>query len=133
VIKESALIAMSWVQSHARELGLRAPGEAAGDGGLPGLDGFGVGDGAGGGGGGLSETPPGMYAAAAAPLPAAAAAMTLGGDGTGGAAVKALGDGLMRGRSVHIHLPQAVPITTPLLIDSEAIQCLSCSRFVFCP
>jgi ATP-dependent Lon protease len=156
VIRESALIAMSWVQSHAGALGLTAPsavvtGTSGGMG--PAL----AADIAGGGGKGTQPPTPGMYAAGAddtsthAPRvvsflrggQAVGIGSSGGGDGghivgltadatnanvqrhsndghavhsvgAAGSPPPLLGDGLLRGRSVHIHLPQgAIPKDGP--------------------
>ena len=143
VIKESALIALSWVQSHARALGLTPPsvGEAGGGGGGAARNGGGgKSDPAGGG----ASFPDGVYAApiantaanpeepsfssspsssspssppALSPSPRLARVGEIRANGIDAlplASGPLGGDGLLRGRSVHIHLPQgAIPKDGP--------------------
>jgi ATP-dependent Lon protease len=130
VIKESALIALSWVQSHARALGLGAPDAPRGGAGGPGSGGKDKGQGS-----KSRETPAespspgGMYASGSttnATRPSASVRSSLersrayGGIVANGIDSLPLasgplgGEGLLRGRSVHIHLPQgAIPKDGP--------------------
>ena len=131
VIKESALIALSWVQSHARALGLGAPDAPRGGAGGPGSGGKDKGQGS-----KSRETPAespspgGMYASglttnatrpsASIPRSSLERSRAYGGIVANGIDSLPLasgplgGEGLLRGRSVHIHLPQgAIPKDGP--------------------
>ena len=129
VIKESALIALSWVQSHARALGLGAPDAPRGGAGGPGSGGKDKGQGS-----KSRETPAespspgGMYASGLttnATKPSASVRSSQSSRAYGGIVANGIdslplasgplgGEGLLRGRSVHIHLPQgAIPKDGP--------------------
>ena len=131
VIKESALIALSWVQSHARALGLGAPDAPRGGAGGPGSGGKDKGQGSRGD-TPASPSPGGMYASGpetgATTVPSASASArrsSLSSRAYGGIVANGIdslplasgplgGEGLLRGRSVHIHLPQgAIPKDGP--------------------
>ena len=141
VIKESALIAMSWVQSNAHALGLNSPpgskdtagGAGGGRGGLI----------SGGGGGGVEDeaVPPGMYAADTMGAPGAGAGVVDASSSSSSRTAAAItdpvsgGDGLLAGRSVHIHLPQgAIPKDGPSagVTMSTALVSLFSERPVRC-